>query len=131
MKCFVLSTDGKRGYFSSDKEEGYGTTDIYVMHFPDIAINLTVVKGIVVSIEPLGVDEKPLAATITLYDANNTLHGIYTTNRLTGKFILVVTPYTEYTAYIEAEGYILYTEKFSATTGKTEVKKIKLSKEEK
>ena len=32
---FVTSPDGKRGYFSSDNDKGYGEKDIYMMSIPD------------------------------------------------------------------------------------------------
>ncbi|MBW8048762.1 MAG: OmpA family protein [Cytophagales bacterium] len=33
---FVFSNDGKRGYFSSYRKEGYGEQDIYVVNLPDL-----------------------------------------------------------------------------------------------
>lgn len=126
---FVISTDKKTGYFSSDREGGYGGADIYLIHFPEPEPEVTVRKGIVVSIVSAD-EEKPLDATITLYGENNTLQGIYNTNELTGKFVLVIAPNTDYTMYVNAKGCVLYSEKLYATD-KEEVKKIILHKAEK
>ena len=47
---FVTTADGRRGYFSSDKNRGYGEKDIYFVDFPDNmeAQGLTVLKGFIV-----------------------------------------------------------------------------------
>jgi len=100
---FVLSTNGERGYYSSNKKEGYGDVDIYVINFPDKNFDLSVAKGMVIS---SGNPAVPLSATITLKDiSNDQVQGIYKTNPLTGKYLLVVSPDKTYTMQIHSEGY--------------------------
>lgn len=103
---FVLSTDGKRGYFASVRPDSYGSSDIYIAHFPDEELNLKVYKGMVVSADSA---DKPIAAKITLFDSKtNKVEGIYNTNQLTGKFIMIISADKEYNIRIEAQGHLPY-----------------------
>ena len=107
---FQLSTDGKTGYYSSSREGGYGNTDIYTIHFPDERMDLSVYKGSVTD-----TTGKPLLAQITLTDTKtDDMEGVYTTNALTGKFIMILSPGKEYTMEIESEGYNLMNDKVHA-----------------
>ncbi|HEX8548170.1 MAG TPA: hypothetical protein VF691_14510, partial [Cytophagaceae bacterium] len=42
---FVWSADGKRGYFSSAREDSYGEEDIYLIRRPDFNIDLILLDG--------------------------------------------------------------------------------------
>ncbi len=47
---FITSVDGKRAYFSSDKEGGYGEKDLYMIDFPEFQPrDITVLIGKIVS----------------------------------------------------------------------------------
>lgn len=106
---FVLSTDGKTGYYSSDREGGFGGTDIYLIHFPDEDLKLSVFKGMVVMVVAEDSIQQPIAARISLFDEEaNKLAGLYTNNKLTGKFIMILSPGKEYRMEVEAEGYETY-----------------------
>lgn len=64
-RYFVLSTDGKRGYYASGKEGGYGLHDIYIVDMPDDflnphVINVIMVKGITT------LDAKPVETVVTV-----------------------------------------------------------------
>ncbi|MBI2967252.1 MAG: PD40 domain-containing protein [Bacteroidetes bacterium] len=125
---FVLSTNGKTGYYSSLRTGGYGGADIYLIHFPDEDFGLSVFKGMVTSGDS---DYNPLPATITLFDAvTNKVEGIYNTNKLTGKFIMIVSQNNKYTMKVESEGYVSYTGKINQPVDE-EVHEIKLSDAEK
>ncbi|MBI2269208.1 MAG: PD40 domain-containing protein [Bacteroidetes bacterium] len=105
---FVLSASGKTGYYSSFRQDDYGGSDIYLIHFSDNDLGFNVFKGKVegsaVAADSTG---KPLAARIYLYDSKtNALEGIYNTNTLTGKFIMILKWDTEYTMRWESEGYV-------------------------
>lgn len=106
---FVLSTNGKRGYYSSDKNaEGYGGIDLYMISFPDERKDLIVVKGLVASSD---LPAKLLAAEITVVDqSTNEEQGIYNSNPSTGKFLLVLQPEKKYTMIVKSAGYHGYTQ---------------------
>jgi hypothetical protein len=125
---FVLSTDGKTGYYSSVKPDTYGGTDIYLVHFPDEDLGLDVFNGVVTMDDSVS---QPLAARITLFDSKmNKLVGVYNTNKLTGKFIMIINPDREYFMKVESEECESYvgTVWFSAPGA---AKKIKLKRKPK
>lgn len=120
---FVLSTDGKTGYYSSERSGGLGGADIYLIRFPDENMKLGVYKGVVLDSENL-----PLSAKITLHDAaTKELSGIYNNNKLTGKFLMIVSPGKDYTMQVEAEGYQPFTGTVRAEI-KQQLHTIKLQK---
>lgn len=99
---FVLSADGKRGYYSSDKEGGFGDKDIYMIELAEEEMALTVVKGLVMEAGSV----KPVGATITVIDElTKNVQGIYHSNSATGKYLLVLPPEKTFKVVVEAEGY--------------------------
>jgi len=103
---FVLSADGRRGYYSSGKEGGYGDQDIYIIRLPYEFKDLTIIKGVVTSADSLG---KPLKAKITLRDFNTKkIEGIYHSNSVTGKYLLVIPPNKKFKMSVEAAGHYSY-----------------------
>jgi tetratricopeptide (TPR) repeat protein len=126
---FVLSTDGKRGYYSSVRPDSYGSSDIYMIRFPDEELNLKVCKGKVVSADSAA---QPLAAKITLFNSKtNKVEGIYNTNQLTGKFIMIISPNKEYNIRIESKGYVSYSKDLLQPVSDEKIEIIKLYKMEK
>jgi tetratricopeptide (TPR) repeat protein len=77
-RYFVLSTDGKRGYYASGKEGGFGLHDIYIVDMPDdfVKPDVIMVKG------NTTLDGKPVTTKISVdmtdngknYRAMNTQH---------------------------------------------------------
>jgi hypothetical protein len=61
-RYFVLSTDGKRGFYASGKEGGFGLHDIYMVDMPDdfVKPNVIMVKG------SATLDEKPVNVSISV-----------------------------------------------------------------
>jgi len=99
---FVMNPDGKTGYFSSNRDGGFGASDIYKIKMPEKYNQNMLLKGRV-SDENTG---KALEATITIVDFDTKeLQGIYKTNDVTGKFIMVLLPKKHYKLIIEADGY--------------------------
>jgi tetratricopeptide (TPR) repeat protein len=97
---FVLSVDGQRGYYSSMKDDSFGSTDIYIIDTRFGDNDLKVTSGT----SYLG--EVPGRVKITLLDhEDNQVSGVYNSNPSTGKFILVVNPLKSYKAIVEHEGY--------------------------
>lgn len=125
---FVLSTDGKTGYYSSVQPDSYGATDIYLVNFPDEDFGLAVFKGMVLSD---GSPEQPITARISLYDTElKKLIGNYTTNSLTGKFIMIIRPGKGYIIKVDADGYESYIEQINPLASE-QSEKIKLKRTEK
>ena len=105
---FTLSADGIRGYYSSGKEGGYGGQDIYIMHIPYETKLLTIIKGVVTSADSLG---KPIKAKMILTEhETQKLEGIYRSNSVTGKYLMVISPNIKYKLSVEAKGYHSHTE---------------------
>lgn len=96
---FVLNADGTHGYYSSVKEDTYGSSDIYMIdtRFGDNDLKVkhgTVYKGKEVS-----------KAKITLIDVESKqVSGIFNASPNTGKFLLVMNPLKSYKAIVEEEG---------------------------
>lgn len=103
---FVISADESRGYYSSVHKDGMGGTDIYEIKFTDAASGVQVRDGYLFNKKG-----EPLKGKVTLF--NNTdfkMGGVYKTNGLTGKFILVMDPEKEYEIIVESEGYHPHTQ---------------------
>lgn len=99
-RFFVLSGDGKHGYYSSVKEDSKGSSDIYVIdtRFGD---NDLIVKSAYVFN-----GENPGKAKVTLLDSETKqVAGIFSSNAKTGKFVLALNPLKYYKIIVEEEGY--------------------------
>lgn len=103
---FVLSGNGKRGYYSSSRVGGYGDQDIYVMHMPHEFKELTIIKGTVTSADSL---EKPLKARIVLRNfETKKMVALYHTYSKTGKYMIIVPPDETFRVSVEVLGYWTY-----------------------
>ncbi len=104
---FVLSIDGTKGYFSSNRKGGLGGMDIYSMQMSDYKPKFILLKGVVSTNEP---EFAYLPATITVIDyQTKELQGIYRTSKNNGKYILVLLPKKHYKIIVESDGYYSYT----------------------
>lgn len=110
---YVVTHDGKRAFFSSNREGGPGSFDIYQTDIADDdQKNLIMLKGTVTTNEP---EFKTLKATITIIDfMTKDLQGIYRTNS-SGKYLIVLSPRKKYKVITEAEGYYSHIEEFDLT----------------
>ena len=99
---FIATYDGKTIYFSSNRDDGNGSMDIYKGEIMDPQTSRLILKGTVMAQEP---EIKSLKATITIIDFDTKeLQGIYrTTNN--GKYILVLLPRKKYKMIVESEEY--------------------------
>lgn len=106
---FVLAADGKVGFYSSEKEDGYGKQDIYSIRMPmeESGPALALLKGTVKD-EKTG---KPIEADITITD-NQTKETIahYTSNSQTGNYLISLPSGKNYGITIENEGHLFYSE---------------------
>ncbi len=98
---FVLSANGKTGYYSSNKPQGLGYTDLYKINMPESNFNVAAFSG-----QVLGENNEPVHAKITVRaEGTQEVIAVYRTNKLTGKFIMILSPIGNYTFTIEAPGY--------------------------
>lgn len=97
---FVMSADGKRGYYSSVKKGSIGGSDIYQVdtRFGD--------DDVVVKHGRAYLDNVPSKIKIALVDKEtNEIVGEYFSNSNTGKFIMVLNPIKAYKMEIDEEGF--------------------------
>lgn len=126
---FIMNPDGKTGYFSSNRDGGFGASDIYSIKIPEKYNENMLLKG-KISDESTG---NPIAANITIIDFDTKdLQGIYKTTKSTGKFIMVLLPKKHYKLIVEAKGYNSFVDDIDMTE-KLRIedlfKNIKLKKE--
>ncbi len=143
---FVLSGDGKTGYYSAAREDTKGSTDLYVINFriykPKLVTEDNLLAGIAqpvkeTSVEPgikitlvkgkvLDKNGKPVEATIEIID-NETGKVIYRakTNSVTGEYLVSLPAGKNYAMVIRKEGYLFHSENFDLVDEQTynEVKK--------
>lgn len=105
----VTSPDGKRAYFSSFKEDGYGEKDIYMLELIEAEEkSLTLYRG-----EFTFIDRRvpPAGAAVTITD-NETgeMVGVYTPRARDGQFSSILEPNKSYHFMYEAAAYETYEE---------------------
>jgi hypothetical protein len=103
---FVLSPDGKHGYYSSLNEHptevGYESEDIYFIDMRYSESDLKVRKGKITS-EDLKI---PFGSKITLINTEtNKVEGVFNPSNATGKFVFVINPFYSYKLMIDAKGF--------------------------
>jgi hypothetical protein len=101
---FVTSADGKRGYYSSFQEKGFGEKDIYKVSLEDATEkNVTLLTGI---IKVLDEPELPENAQVIVTDnATGDLVGIYKPRKKDGKFSIILNPGIDYHIVYSASKY--------------------------
>lgn len=107
---FVMSTDGKRAYYSSSSGDGIGGKDIYIVNLDtDREVPLTVYKGEIVKDKS---GKRPEGVSIKVTD-NETgeLFGQYKPRDDNGRFILILHPGKNYNIAYETDGYLFKSEK--------------------
>lgn len=131
---FVLTADGRTGYFSSYRADGSGEDDIYMVSFlaeeqaddrvviaggaaPAAAAPGTVMLiGSVRSADALA----PLDAEIQLVDlVDATLVATFRTDGATGEYIVAVPAGRDYAMYVKANGHLVHSEHVSVPVGST------------
>ncbi|MFQ3212485.1 MAG: outer membrane protein OmpA-like peptidoglycan-associated protein [Marivirga sp.] len=106
---FTLTADGSRGFFSSDRQGGYGGQDIYTFEMPEQYANipLTMLKGKITA----GPDKQPVPTRIKLVnnEDNTKVDYVYDPDPRTGNYLIILPPGKNYDLIIESEGYLPYT----------------------
>ncbi len=106
---FVTTPDGKRAYFSSFKEGGYGEKDIYMLQLVDAEETaITLYRGEFTFIDR---NVPPEGATVTIIN-NDTGEpvGYYTPRQRDGQFSAILATNTSYHFIYEADDYETYEE---------------------
>jgi outer membrane protein OmpA-like peptidoglycan-associated protein len=102
---FTWSADGKRAYFASERDGGYGDKDIYLLEREEVKIALTLIKGQIVTCD----SHTPVAATIQVTDlGTQKIVGVYNSNSITGKYTVLLPAGKNYAIAVDAPGYLFY-----------------------
>lgn len=113
---YVVSTDGKRAYFSSAREGGLGEKDIYLVSLEESVkvqpVALLVGKIIVDEGEKL-----PESNEIIVTNQESGQSGSYKANTKTGKYVLSLTPGKTYEISYRADDKEFYKEVFTVPLG--------------
>ncbi|MDY0216588.1 MAG: OmpA family protein [Bacteroidales bacterium] len=138
---FVISASGRRAYYSSAKDGGYGGQDIYVITFlgpeklfvmngeDNLLANKTnpikekfIAPAVVIEetsltlLKGIVVDEKtrnPILATIELYDnEKNELLASFQSNSSTGRYLVSLPSGKNYGIAVKADKYLFHSENF-------------------
>ncbi len=106
---YVMTPDGKRAYFSSYREDGYGGNDIYMMALPEAEEKpVTIVKG---KVKACNSDIEDVL--ISVFDSeNDDIIGLYKPNSKTGKYLFILSRGRNYYAIFEINGEEKRTEEF-------------------
>jgi outer membrane protein OmpA-like peptidoglycan-associated protein/tetratricopeptide (TPR) repeat protein len=105
---YVLSADGKRAYYSSFKEDGYGEKDLYMASFIEFKEKpLALIKGTVKD----AYGNVPQDVVIVVSDnESGEVVGTYLPNSKTGNYLFILPPGANYNISYEAEGYLFKSE---------------------
>lgn len=107
---YVTSVDGKRSYYASDKSNGLGEKDLYLITLPKPDVQpMTVMSGTF----SLGDKEGTVPADAQIIVKDNEtgeIVGIYKPNKKTGKYLFILPPGKNYNVTYEAEGYLFKSE---------------------
>ena len=106
--CFILSADGRLGFYASTKDGGYGGQDIYSIRMPPSKKpQLALVKGKVTE----GASNKPVEAKIIVTDNDaDQVVGEYKSNSETGDYLISLPAGKNYGISIEKEGHLFHSE---------------------
>lgn len=103
----VVTANGKKAYFASDRPDGLGRQDIYSALLPDDkGIALTMVRGRILAGNP----PKPVETRIRVIDkeTQQVLKYVYNPNPHTGDYLMIFPPGKNYDMIVSAEGYLPY-----------------------
>ena len=112
-RYYVVSANGERGYYSSQKIGGYGQHDIYVVNLGSSAkkYQLILIKGVVTA------NDVPAEADITVEYAKTRLpyDGYFKSNSATGKYIVILPGETSYDITYNVKGFDPHVETIDAS----------------
>jgi outer membrane protein OmpA-like peptidoglycan-associated protein/Tol biopolymer transport system component len=107
----MVSPDGKKAYFHSDKKGGYGGLDLYNFDLPvELAPqSLTFVKGKITDAKT----KQALQGTVDVFDLETQLPVTKVFADAKGNFLAVLPAQKNYMMNVNKEGYLFYSDNFS------------------
>jgi outer membrane protein OmpA-like peptidoglycan-associated protein len=109
-RYFVTTDNGAVGYYASDREGGFGETDIYRIILDCKSVSATIIRGLVYSEDK----DSPVYATIEIYNPEtDELINTYIANKETGEYEMRMKTETTYKFIIRAEGYLPHDGEFT------------------
>jgi len=118
---YVVSANGKRGYFSSGRPGGMGEQDIFIAHLDKIKNDhaLILLKGKVTA------NDSAVESKITVkYAENNVPQGIYSSNAASGTYLISLPVGKDYAVYYEVEGFSTHIENIKGTGVSVFIEKV-------
>ena len=107
---YATSVDGKRSYYASEKENGLGEKDLYLITLPKPDVMpMTVMSG-TFSLGDKDGTIPPDAQIIVKDNESGEIVGMYKPNKKTGKYLFILPPGKNYNVTYEAEGYLFKSE---------------------
>ncbi|MBR8535966.1 PD40 domain-containing protein [Carboxylicivirga sediminis] len=131
---YIPTLDGQRVYFASERNEGYGRSDIYIIEFPETdERSLAVVSGYLFTENGQPSSESVITVTKALSDEEQ---GIFRPQTNTGKYTMILPTGIEYIMTIETPGMITiskelklpYRTNYKTRTGATYLEPMVLKK---
>lgn len=108
---FVTSADGKRGYYSSVREEGYGEKDIYMINLPEPQeVRLALLRGVII---PTTGNKLPDDMTVYVTNEGTNERTAYTPRTRDGVFVAILPPCYDYRIEYVINGEIAGHDAFS------------------
>ena len=99
---FRMSANGRYGYMSSLREDGYGDYDIYRITINEVESEYSVLRGLITSEEE---QFEVTSAEITVTELNSgQLFGVYTPNPRTMRYVIILPP-GEFEVYVDSPGF--------------------------
>ena len=107
--CFVLSADSKKGYYSSQRADGFGGQDIYELNFKgeELKAELTLMQGLIKE----KLTGAPIEATVLVWD-NKAKKEVasFQSQGNTGEYLIALPAGKNYAIIIEQDGYLFHSE---------------------
>ena len=99
---FVTSGDGKRGYFSSVREQGFGEKDLYILELPEPSeVRLAVLKGVII---PAAGENLPNDISVAVTNKQTLETTVYTPRARDGNFVAILPPCFDYSVEYFIDG---------------------------
>ena len=111
----VVSANGRTGYFSSDRDSGFGSLDIYSFELYEAArpAAVTFLKGKVIDSKT----GKPLEAQFEIIDVlTNQTRVLSMSDPLSGEFLVTLPTGSSYALNVSAKGYTFFSENYKLGT---------------
>ena len=106
---YVITADGRRAYYASDNEGGYGEKDLYMLTNPkSFTESNYAIKGLIMYEEDKSI---PQEASITVLNPETSdIVGIYKPNSNNGKFLMILEENKKFDLSCESEGNAFFSE---------------------